>query len=161
MNLSTPATPEVAAVTWDDLPPLRRHELLLTVQARDLDDLNHVNNAVYLAWCEQVARTHALRLGLDTAGFAALGAVPVARQHTITYQRPAVLGDQVRVRTALTHSGGLRSTRAYTIDRLREGHAPERLAQCLTDWVWVDPGSGRPKRIPEGVLRRFGFLPAP
>ena len=144
---------------WDGLIPERRHELLLTVGPDDLDELDHVNNVVYLAWCELVARAHASRLGLDTPALATLGAVPVARQHRITYHVPAVLGDRARVRTLLTESAGLRSVRLYTIDRVNDDDPPEgvRLAECRTDWVWVDPASGRPKRTPGEVLQRFGF----
>lgn len=148
-----------ADVLWTDLPDTRRHEQTVTVQASDLDDLDHVNNTVYLAWCEQVAREHALRLGMGTDALTALGAVPVARQHIITYHRPALLGDQVRVRTALTLHAGVRSVRAYALDRVNPGD-PEggvRLAECQTEWVWVDPQSGRPKRAPAPVSAAFGF----
>ncbi|MFC4425934.1 acyl-CoA thioesterase [Deinococcus navajonensis] len=152
--MSTPSTD--LDHLWSVLPEARRHELVLTVQASDLDDLDHVNNTVYLAWCEAVARAHALRLELGTAALAALGAVPVARQHTITYLRPAVLGERLRVRTALLEHAGVRSVRGYTIDRLA-GVAPQRLVECRTDWVWVDPLSGRPKRPAAEVATRFGF----
>lgn len=148
-----------ADVLWADLPDTRRHERTVTVQPGDLDDLHHVNNTVYLAWCEQVAREHALRLGMGTDALTALGAVPVARQHIITYHRPALLGDQVRVRTALTLHAGVRSVRAYALDRVNPGD-PEggvRLAECQTEWVWVDPQSGRPKRAPAPVSAAFGF----
>ncbi|MXV18111.1 acyl-CoA thioesterase [Deinococcus xianganensis] len=148
-----------ADVLWADLPDTRRHERTVTVQPSDLDDLDHVNNTVYLGWCEQVAREHALRLGMGTEALSALGAVPVARQHIITYHRPALLGDQVRVRTALTLHAGVRSVRAYALDRVNPGD-PEggvRLAECQTEWVWVDPQSGRPKRAPAPVSAAFGF----
>ena len=148
-----------ADVLWDTLPAPRRHERTLHVQPGDLDDLHHVNNTVYLAWCEQVAREHALRLGLGTEALSALGAVPVARQHIITYHRPALLGDRVRVRTALPLHAGVRSVRAYALDRVNPGD-PEggvRLAECQTEWVWVDPQSGRPKRAPAPVSAAFGF----
>ncbi|GGR91271.1 acyl-CoA thioesterase [Deinococcus sedimenti] len=148
-----------ADVLWTEVPDTRRHEQTVTVQPGDLDDLDHVNNTVYLAWCEQVAREHALRLGMGTDALTALGAVPVARQHVITYHRPAVLGDQVRVRTALTLHAGVRSVRAYALDRMNPGD-PEggvRLAECQTEWVWVDPQSGRPKRAPAPVSAAFGF----
>lgn len=141
---------------WDVLPGARRHELNLTVQTADLDDLDHVNNTVYLAWCEEVARAHAQRLDMGTAALVALGAVPVARQHTITYLRPALLGERLQVRTALLAHTGVRSVRGYTIDRLAGG-AAQRLVECRTDWVWVDPFSGRPRRPPAEVARRFGF----
>lgn len=147
-----------ADVLWEGLSPRRKHEVTLTVEPGDLDDLNHVNNTVYLAWCERVARAHALREGMGTGALIALGAVPVARQHVITYHRPALLGDRVRVRTALTQHGGVRSVRAYTLDRAAgDGTDGERLAECQTEWVWVDPVTGRPKRAPREVLDAFGF----
>lgn len=154
MNLHLPSGP----VNWDTLAPQRRYEIQVQVQPADLDDLNHVNNTVYLTWCEQVARQHALSLGLGTPALVELGAVPVAREHLIRYLKPALLGDRLRVRTALVFSAGLRSTRLYTVDRVNVGDAvPVRLAECQTDWVWIDPVSGRPKRIPPEVTRRFGF----
>ena len=147
-----------ADVLWSGLPAQRKHEMTVTVRATDLDDLNHVNNQVYLAWCEEVARAHALREGMGTDTLIALGAVPVARQHIITYHRPALLGDRIRVRTALTVSAGVRSIRAYTLDRETEdGSDGERLAECQTEWVWVDPATGRPKRTPREVQEAFGF----
>lgn len=151
-----------ADTLWDSLPAARRHELGLTVGAEHLDEMDHVNNTVYLVWCERAARAHADRLGLGTEALRALGAVPVARQHVITYHRPALLGDRVRVRTALTAHAGLRSVRAYTVDRVSDGDPPEggvRLAECQTEWVWVDPLTGRPKRAPAEVAGRFGFGP--
>ncbi|MDB5044868.1 MAG: thioesterase [Deinococcus sp.] len=157
MKLSIPD----ADVLWDSLPESRKHALIVTVAPDDLDDLSHVNNTVYLAWCEQAARAHALRLGMGTDALMALGAVPVARQHVIDYHKPALLGDRVRIRTALTTSVGVRSVRAYTLDRLNEGDEEDtngvRLAECQTTWVWVDPVSGRPKRTPPEVMERFGF----
>ena len=147
-----------ADVLWSSLAPERKHQITLTVQPGDLDDLHHVNNTVYLAWCEQVARAHALRQGMGTAALIKLGAVPVARQHVITYHKPALLGDPVRIRTALTVSAGVRSIRAYTLDRATlDGSDGERLAECQTEWVWVDPVTGRPKRAPREVLDAFGF----
>ncbi|ABF45830.1 MULTISPECIES: acyl-CoA thioesterase [Deinococcus] len=143
---------------WNTLPSRRRYEITVTAQFGDLDDLNHVNNTVYLAWCEQVARAHALSLGMGTEALLALGAVPVARQHVITYHRPALLGDRIRVRTALTQHVGVRSVRAYALDRVPEdGRDGERVAECQTEWVWVDPTTGRPKRTPQAVLEAFGF----
>lgn len=151
----TPPATELDA-GWESLPFRRRFEIAVEVQPADLDDLQHVNNTVYLGWCEQVARAHALSLGMGTATLLELGAVPVARQHTITYHRPALLGDRVRVRTAITASEGVRSVRLYTLDRAADG-PPTRFAECRTDWVWVDPATGRPRRTPREVLAAFGF----
>lgn len=157
----TPAA-QAPAVAWADLPAARRFELHLTVQETDLDELHHVNNVVYLAWCEQVARAHARSLHMDTPELSALGVVPVAQEHRIRYLKPALLGDLLRVRTWLTHSAGVRSVRSYTIERVEENAATSTavstlLVTCQTDWVWVDPHTGRPKRLPPAVLQAFGF----
>ena len=47
---------------WDHPDP---HTLRTQVSAADIDGLNHTNNAVYVKWCEQVAWSHSVELGLD------------------------------------------------------------------------------------------------
>jgi len=47
---------------WDHPRP---HTLRTQVAAQDIDGLNHTNNAVYVNWCEQVAWSHSVELGLD------------------------------------------------------------------------------------------------
>ncbi|WP_148234925.1 acyl-CoA thioesterase [Deinococcus maricopensis] len=139
----------------DALTPERTHTLTLSVQPSDIDDLGHVNNAVYLSWFEGVARAHADRVGADLPTLRALGVVPVARTHTIHYHRPALLGDEVHVTTVITESRGVRATRTYTANRA-DGTL---LASCETQWVWVHPETGRPKAPPAELLARFGFHP--
>ena len=53
-------SPAPPAWPWDRAAPERRGEVHRTVTAGDLDDLHHVNNVRYLAWCEEVARAHAV-----------------------------------------------------------------------------------------------------
>lgn len=132
--------------------PRREHTLCLTVQQGDIDDLGHVNNVVYLAWCERAAREHSAHLGMDTPALTALGCVAVVHKHAITYHRPALLGDVVTVRTELVSSQGIRAQRQFSIRR-----GETLLAECLTDWVWVDAVTGRPKRPAAGIIEAFGF----
>jgi acyl-CoA thioesterase FadM len=47
---------------WDHPAP---HTLRTRVGTGDIDGLDHTNNAVYVKWCEQVAWSHSVALGLD------------------------------------------------------------------------------------------------
>ncbi len=148
MNSALAAQPSA-----DTAQALREHTLTLTVQPSDIDDLQHANNVAYLVWCEQAARNHSARVGMDIATLRALGSFAVVRRHNITYHRPALLGDQLMVRTVLSSSQGIRAHREFTIMRV-DGTL---LAECQTEWVWVDAFTGRPKRPQAGICAAFGF----
>lgn len=145
---------EPAPVGAPPLHPDRWHELQVRVQAADIDEMGHVNNTVYLRWIEEVARAHAARVGLSTPRLRELGTLPVVRRHDITYHVPALPGDRLIIRTEIRSAGGVRATRYNTV---RRAHDHALLADCTTDWVWVDPASGRPKRLPGEILRGFGI----
>jgi acyl-CoA thioester hydrolase len=145
---------EPTAPAATPLHPDRWHELRVGVLPADIDEMDHVNNIVYLRWIEEVARAHAARVGLDTPRLRELGTLPVVRRHDITYHVPALPGDGLLVRTEILSAGGVRATRYNTVRRASDGAL---LADCTTDWVWIDPLSGRPKRLPAEILRGFGF----
>ena len=133
---------------------LREYTLRLTVQSAELDELGHVNNVVYLTWIEQVARAHAEAVGAGFAEMSRVGVVAVVRKHSVHYHRPALLGDSVELHTRIVEGMGLRAVRANRITHAASG---ELLADGNTEWVWVNPVTGRPKRPPEELLHRFGF----
>jgi acyl-CoA thioester hydrolase len=132
----------------------RRHRRLITVQPEDIDDLGHVNNAVYLRYIEDVARAHALRVGMPLECMRELGAVPVVRRHVITYHRAATLGEQLWVSTEILEAGGIRAKRHNEVRRAADDGL---LVEADTDWVWVDPVRGRPRNCPAPLLEAFGF----
>ena len=128
-------------------------EHLVKVKPEDIDELGHVNNAVYLQYVEAVGRAHAEHLGLTLEAFRACGVVPVIRRHVVTYHRPALLGDTLRVSTRVTQMGGPKAERHNQVRR-----ADALLVDVVTQWVWLDPFSGRPKRVPHAMQEAFGFL---
>lgn len=144
------------------------------VRFNDLDPLGHVNNAVYVTYLEQAAIDHAAALNLDQDRLATLGGVFIARRHLIDFLRPAVADDRLQIVTWIGEMRGARAVRFYEIERQagatatgwprqdRRLTAGESLAdfgdlilQARTDWAFVDPGSGRPRRIPSEVLAVF------
>lgn len=133
--------------------PRRRHQIAVHVGTADLDELEHVNNAVYLRYMEEVVRAHAARVGMPLRVLQSLGAIPVVRRHTITYHYPAKLGDALVVSTVIT---ALRGIRAQRHNEVRLAASRKLLAEAETEWVWLDPTRGRPKPAPDEVLEAFG-----
>lgn len=141
------------------------------VRFSDLDPLGHVNNAIYVTYLEQAAIDHAAALDLDQERLATLGGVFIARRHLIDFLRPALADDRLQVVTWIGEMRGARAVRFYEIERQagavvidwprrdRRLTAGESLAafgdlilRARTDWAYVDPGSGRPRRVPPEVL---------
>lgn len=121
------------------------------VPATDIDELGHVNNAVYLRYVETVARAHSDSLGFTVVRFLETGAVPVVRMHRVTYHRPGKVGDLLTAHTRIATMAGVRAMRATRIMR-----GDELLVEAETDWVWVDPSTMRPMKIPAEVKAAFG-----
>lgn len=68
----------------------------------------------------------------------------MTRRHEIDYLRPAMPGDAILLHTRVMET---RASRAVRATEVRRGE--EVLARVRTDWVWVDPATGRPRRMPE------------
>lgn len=131
----------------------------LTVAASEIDSLKHVNNEVYLKWLVEAAVAHSESLGYTIDTFIAGGAAFVVRRHEIDYLLPAYLGEALVVQTWLETMETVRSVRHYQIVRKNDG---KTLVQGKTLWVYIDLKTGRPKPIPEDMIRRYSeFLKTP
>jgi len=100
-----------------------------------------------------VARAHAESVGAGFAEMSATGVVAVVRKHSLHYHRSALLGDEVEIQTQIETGGGLRAVRQNRIVNATTG---ELLVDGETEWVWINPQTGRPKRPPQELLSRFG-----
>jgi acyl-CoA thioester hydrolase len=129
------------------------HRYNLTVTEANVDRNRHVNNIAYLQWMQDAAIQHAEHAG-GTRLAEALGATWVVRTHRIEYFSPAFAGDEITVETWVADFRRVRSLRRYRIIRARDGLV---LAEGETDWVFVDAKTGRPRRIPEEIVRAFGL----
>ena len=116
----------------------------------DIDELGHVNNAVYLIWAQDVAVAHWRRL----AGDALMKRyVWVALRHEIDYRDEVRAGERVEVRTWLGRAAGPRFARHVDI---RKAGADRFAAKVLTDWCLVDAETRKPKRVGAEILGPFG-----
>jgi acyl-CoA thioester hydrolase len=127
------------------------------VRSYELDSNAHVNNAVYVAYAEDLAAQHAELLGFGREWTLARGALWVARRHDITYLRPAGYGDVLELTTQVEEMRGARAMRHTTI-RLASDATP--VVDMRTEWVWLRAATGRPERIPPEILAAFLNQPA-
>jgi acyl-CoA thioester hydrolase len=123
----------------------------ITVSETALDANGHVNNVIYLQWMQEMAQEHYTFVG-GTALTMALGATWVIREHRIEYFQPAFLGEVVEAQTWVENIRQVRSLRKYRFLRIPDG---QLLVQGETDWVFMDAGSGKPRRIPDELRKVF------
>ena len=123
-----------------------------TVTADEIDDLGHASNLFYLRWTQAAAIAHSAVQGWPVEAYRRLGAGFVVRSHRIEYLRPALLGDEIIVRTWVADFRRTRSLRKYQIR-----HAQQRavLAEAETLWAFVNFASGRPARVPPELKAAF------
>lgn len=124
-----------------------RHDF--TVPDSAVDQNGHVNNVVYIQWMQDVATLHFNALG-GAAPMEEAGATWVVRSHNIEYLSPLYAGEDVTVLTWVVDFRRVRSLRRYRFLRTGDGVL---LARGETDWVFVDAASGRPRKIPDTLIR--------
>jgi acyl-CoA thioester hydrolase len=117
----------------------------ITVGEQHLDDLDHVNNVVYLQWVQDVAKAHWAVLSNDALNRKYAW---VVLRHELDYQRSAKRGDVLTVNTWVGETGGYRSVRHVEI-RSADG---ANVVTAKTIWCLIDAVSFRPVRIREDIL---------
>ena len=124
-------------------------EIRVRVGSEDIDGQGHVNNVVYLRWAQEVATAHWETL----APAEALESVAwVVLRHEIDYKAPALLGDELRVRTWVGTLEGLSFERHTEIVRAAD---EKLLARARTLWCPINPQTGGPKRVSAEVRAAF------
>ena len=124
-------------------------ELTLVAEPEHIDELGHVNNAVWVQWIQQVAVAHWDSVA-DAAHKDAYFWVVV--RHEIDYLRAAHDGDRITGRTWVGES-----PRGARFDRLMEftGADGKVCVRAKTQWAIIDKALSRPIRVPAEVIAPF------
>ena len=142
-----------------DLTGPFRHRVEIVVRFADTDAMGHVNNAVYLTYCE-VAR---IRYWTDITGepvhLGTQGAESlILAEARITYRAPAFHGEVVTVETRATRIGRSSFTLEHRLLACVEGDAPRLVALSESILVRYDYASARPAALsPEHVAAIEAF----
>jgi acyl-CoA thioester hydrolase len=125
------------------------YEKFTTVVQDDLDDLNHVNNVRYVQWVQDVAEEHwnskATQQILEHFYW-------VMISHHIQYKGQAILGDELLLKTFVTKSEGVTSTRMVEIYNKNSG---KLLTTSETNWCFMSKVNHRPIRILQEIIELF------
>jgi acyl-CoA thioester hydrolase len=124
-------------------------EMELVARAEHIDELGHVNNAVWVQWIQQVAVAH-WEAAADPVHKDAYFWVIV--RHEIDYLRAARDGDRVVGRTWVGEA-----PKGARFDRHMEFTGPDGkvCVRARTFWAIIDKAAGRPIRVPAEVVAPF------
>lgn len=132
------------------------YTLPITVGEADIDLQGRVSNLRFVAWMQDVAVAHSTACGWPLERYAARSEGWVVRQHSITYKRPAVLGDVLTLATWVADFASRHCHRRYVFWRQADKAV---LAEAETQWVYIDMASGKALRIPEELRQVFPAHP--
>jgi acyl-CoA thioester hydrolase len=126
-----------------------RHTLTFTAQPEHIDELGHVNNAVWVDWIQQIATSHwaAVASAEHQAQY-----IWVVTRHEIDYRGNVGEGDTVMAETFIpTGPTGAR------FDRRVDFRGPDGkvIVSANTTWAMIDRASGRLARVRDDVTAPF------
>ena len=124
-------------------------DLRITATAADIDELGHVNNAVWVRWIQQMATAHWDAVAPQAHRDAY---VWVVTRHEIDYLRAVLPGESVTGRTWVGDA-----PKGARFDRHVEfvGDDGKPRVRAKTTWAILDKASGRPLRVPSDVAASF------
>lgn len=128
-----------------DLPVFKKRRIATEVE---IDDLDHVNNVVYVQWANDIATEHWTTVAtpemLDTFGWVML-------KHCIEYKKAAVLGDNILIKTQVGRATNVRYERFIEI---YNETTMDLLVKTTSDWCAIDK-NGRPIKISQEMRDLF------
>ena len=127
--------------------PVFEHRI--TAKAEHIDELGHVNNAVWVQWIQEVALAHWYSIA-DPAHQDDY--IWVVVRHEIDYLRAVVEGETVTGRTWVGEA-----PKGARFDRHMEfvDEDGKVRVRAVTQWAIIDKAAGRPIRVPPQVVAPF------
>lgn len=121
----------------------------ITVSKNDLDDLNHVNNVVYIHWIQEIAKKHWKIL---VSNEIIKNYYWVLLEHQIKYLHPALLNDNIRLKTSIEKTEGIKSSR---IVEIYNKDTNKLLVTSTTIWCLINAKTNKPNRITDEIRQAF------
>jgi acyl-CoA thioester hydrolase len=128
---------------------MNRHTLTFTALPEHIDELGHVNNAVWVDWIQQLATSHwaAVAAPEHQAAY-----VWVVTRHEIDYRGNIGLGESVEAVTFIPE--GPTGARFDRCAEFRDS-AGKLIVAARTTWAIIERASGRLIRVPKEVAEPF------
>ena len=122
------------------------------VRSYELDSFGHVNNAVYLQYCEGARNDYLKQRGIQFSDFQAWSIGPVLYHASIDYKRQARADDLLNIEGILTFKG---KTRFHIQHEMIRQSDQALVCVASLDFAFVNIATQRPCRVPDKFLRAF------
>ena len=125
------------------------HQKIIVVKSADIDELNHVNNVVYLSWVQDIAKEHwQIRASQEIINQYKW----VVVNHNITYKKPLKIHQKVFIKTQVFDNakGVLWGRMGWIYD-----DSEVLVAEANTQYCLVDTQSFKPRRITDEIKSVF------
>ena len=128
---------------------MRRYEKQITATPDDIDELGHVNNAVWVSWIQDIATSQWYAVAAPEHAEAYFW---VVIRHEIDYLRSVGEGETVTGRTWVGEA-----PKGARFDRYVEfvGEDGKPRVKAKTTWAIIEKASGRAIRVPPEVIAPF------
>lgn len=128
---------------------MTRYEKQITAQPQDIDELGHVNNAVWVSWIQDIATSQWFAIAAPEHSEAYFW---VVIRHEIDYLRSVGVGETVTGRTWVGEA-----PKGARFDRFVEfvGEDGRTRVKAKTTWAIIEKATGRPIRVPPEVIAPF------
>ncbi|ATW02520.1 acyl-CoA thioesterase [Sphingorhabdus sp. YGSMI21] len=130
-------------------PPETAYALSITARPEDIDELGHVNNAVWVRWIQDMATAHwnavAPQQAIDQY-------IWVVTRHEIDYRGNVEAGETVTGRTWISEPP--KGARFWRNVCFTDPDGRTKVA-AKTNWAIIDRASGKPVRVPADLAALF------
>jgi len=121
----------------------------IIVSKNDLDELNHVNNVIYIHWVQEIAKNHWKSL---VSSEIIKNYYWVLLEHQIKYLHPAFLGDKIILKTYIEKTEVVKSNR---IVEIYNTDTNKLLVTSKTIWCLINAKTNKPNRITDEIREAF------
>jgi acyl-CoA thioester hydrolase len=142
-------TPAASRFPSPPQPPPDAFQQWRRVEWQDLDQAQHVNNAVYLAYIDDCEVQAAAARGWSPERLQMEGFTIVPTQHQIEYRQAAILNDELALTTWISSANYATALRHFVISRAADASP---VVRAHASWMCVDLRTGRQIPIPEALL---------
>jgi len=133
-------------------PPAEVFKMRRRVVWQEIDQAQHVNNAVYLSYAEDCRFQLLKHFNWPMQRIMDAGRAILIRKHQIQYVQPALFDDEIEVASYGYAVQRASAMRYYSITRANDGAL---LAQVNSLDEWVELETGQPAQFPDQFLADF------
>ena len=135
---------KINQLNWDYNNP---HFLQFKVEKNQIDILGHVNNKVYLDWCELVSWDHSKFLGITSDTYHQLKYACVVVANNIEYCSSLFKGEEIAISTWITDTDSkIKLSRFFQIIRISDN---KTIFRSRVNYVCISLDTFKPQRMPQ------------